>query len=109
MFWNLNDTPVVVYNAGEELVDLSAAGNFPKTQAQIVNIGVEIIHKTQDFETGPRKWFDSTAVEHMWQIFKSHFTDNHDSLKRILGPTMCNAAYHQANQMADELNTNVKG
>ena len=88
---------------------LDASGNVHKTQAQMFNLGVERIHKTQDFETGPRKWFDSTAVEHMWQIFKSHFTDNHDSLKRTLGPTMCNAAYHQANQMADELNTNVKG
>ena len=49
MVWNLNDTPIIVYNTVEELVYLAAAGNVPKTQAQIFTIGVEMISKTQDF------------------------------------------------------------
>ena len=49
MVWNLNDPPIIVYNTVEELVDLAAAGNLPKTKAQIVTIGVEMIRKTQDF------------------------------------------------------------
>ena len=35
---NLNDPPVIVCNAVEELVDLSKAGNVPKTQSQILSL-----------------------------------------------------------------------
>ena len=52
LVWNLNNFPVILYNAVKELVDLSAAGNFPKTQAQIANFTVKMIQNTQDFETG---------------------------------------------------------
>ena len=37
---------------------------------------------------------------------KTHFTSAHTALKRIRGPTLRNTAYHQANKMASEINTN---
>ena len=55
MVWNLNDPPIIVYNAVKELVSLELSCNIPKTQAQIVTIGVEMISKTQYFETFLRK------------------------------------------------------
>ena len=64
MVWNLNNSPVIVQNEVEELVYLAKAGNFPKTQAQNFNIGVEMIWKTQYFETGISEWFKRPAVEH---------------------------------------------
>ena len=47
---------------------LEKAGHVPKTQAQIVNIGVEIIRNTQDFETGISERFERPLVEYTWQI-----------------------------------------
>ena len=41
MVWNLNDPPVVIYRSFKELLALSAAGNDPKIQDQIVTIDVE--------------------------------------------------------------------
>ena len=107
MVWNLNVPPIIFYNAVEELVALSKAGNVPKEKAQNVNIGVEIIMKTQDFETVLSEWFKNPAVEHTWQVFKYHFIDSHTALKRICERNICNTLYHQANHMAAELNTNV--
>ena len=59
MVWILNDPPVIVFNTVEKLVYLSKLGNVPKTQDQIFNIGVEIICKTRDFETGINEWFET--------------------------------------------------
>ena len=64
MVWNLNDPPVIVYIAVEELVALAEAGNVLKIQDQSVTIGVEMIQKTQYFETGLRKWFERPAVKY---------------------------------------------
>ena len=66
MVWNLNNLPIISYNAVTELVSLDKAGNVPNTQAQIFNIGVKMIWKTQDFETGLSKWFKHAAVAHTW-------------------------------------------
>ena len=76
-------------------MDLDTAGNFSNTQAQIFNIGVEMIRKTQVFETGIIKWFMHPAGEHTWQISRYHFTAAHNALKRSSGPTLRNASYHQ--------------
>ena len=46
MIWNLSNPPLILYNSVKELVDLAASGNVPKTQSQIVTIGVEMIRKT---------------------------------------------------------------
>ena len=64
MTWNLNDPHVVVYRAVDKLVDLAAAGNVPKIQDQIITIDVEMIQKTQYFETGLRKRFERPAVKY---------------------------------------------
>ena len=105
MVCNINGTPVIVYNAIKELVALATEGNVPKTQAQIVNIGVEMIQKTRDFETGISKWFKRTAVEHTRKIFKPYFTAAHTALKLINGKNLRNTTYHQANKMEAEINT----
>ena len=69
MVWNLNDPPVIVYIAVEELVALAEAGNVLKIKDQIVTIGVEMIRKTQYFETGFRKWFERPSVKYTWHIY----------------------------------------
>ena len=49
-------------------MDLSTEGNVSKTQDQIVTIGMEMIWKTQDPETGLIEWFKRPAVEYTWKI-----------------------------------------
>ena len=81
-------------------MDLTKSVDVPKTQAQIVNIVVEMICKTQYFETGLSKWFERPAVEHTWKISKSHFTAAHTAFKNICGTKLQNEACHKENQMA---------
>ena len=65
-------------------MDLTKSVDVPKTQAQIVNIVVEMICKTQYFETGLSKWFERPAVEHTWKISKSYFTAAHTALNEFM-------------------------
>ena len=67
MVWNLNNPPFVVFSVVRELVALSSEGNVSKTQDQIVTIGMEMIWKTQDSETGLRDWFKRPAVDYTWK------------------------------------------
>ena len=67
-----------------------------------------MIQKNWDSETGLSKWFGRPSVEHMWHILKTHFTTAHTNFKTNHGPTLHNTAYHQANDIAAELNTNFE-
>ena len=108
MVWNINNYPVIVYNEFKELVALSKVDNLPKTRDQITKIGVEMIRKNRDFETGFSEWFERPAVEYMCQIFKSNFKAAYTALKQRCGTNLRNTAYHQADQMAAEINTNFE-
>ena len=50
LFWTLSDPPVTLFNKVEDLVELADAARLPKTNAQIINMGLHIIRKTQDLE-----------------------------------------------------------
>ena len=52
--WNLNDPPIILYITVRELVSLAVSGNVTNTQTQIFTICMEMMQKTQDFETGLR-------------------------------------------------------
>ena len=109
MVWNLNNPPVIVYITVRELVNLATEGNVSKTQDQIVTIGVEMIWKTQDPETGLIEWFKRPAVEYTWNTFMPHLIEAHTALKQNIGPTLRNTAYRQENEMAAELKTKLRG
>ena len=52
--WNLNDPPIILYITVRELVSLAVSGNVTNTQTQIFTICMEMMQKTQDFDTGLR-------------------------------------------------------
>ena len=81
--WNLQKPSVGIYNAVEELVRAAEAANMPKTSAQIVNYGLDIIKKTSDFEQALREWYARPRAEHTWINLKAHFTTAHRQLKKI--------------------------
>ena len=64
LFWNLSDPPVTLFNAVEDLVELSEAARFPKTNAQIGIMGLHIIRKTQDLEEALTAWFARPVADH---------------------------------------------
>ena len=107
LFWNLSDPPVTIFNEIEDLVELAEAARLPKTNAQIVNMGLHIIRKTQDFEQALTAWFARPVADQTWLNFKEHFTSAHRALKQIRGPTMRNTTF-QANLMAKQLTDNIE-
>ena len=50
LYWSIKDSPVTVYNAIEDMVETSRTADLPKTPAQIVNYGLDIIHNTSESE-----------------------------------------------------------
>ena len=62
MFWTLSDPPVTIFNAIEDLIELAEAANLPQSQAQIINYGLDIIHKTSDFEQALTAWYSRPTV-----------------------------------------------
>ena len=48
---------------------LAEAGNVLKIKDQIVTIGVEMIRKTQYFETGLSEIFERPVVKYTWHIY----------------------------------------
>jgi hypothetical protein len=105
--WNLRDPPIIFYNAIEELVGYAIAAGLPKSPAQVVNFGIGIVRRTNDFEMALTEWFQRPIGQQIWADFKTHFTTAHNRLKRIRGPTMSNTPFQQANQLA-AINTNLE-
>ena len=103
LIWNINDPPVNMFNKIEYLVKLAKAAQMPKTQAQIVNLGLYLVKKTNDFEAALLTWYGRPVVEQTWVNFKTHFTAAQRQLKKIRGITMQNTPYHQVNQIAAQL------
>ena len=107
LFWNLSDPPVTLFNEVEDLVELADAARLPKTNAQIVNMGLHIIRKTQDLEQALTAWFARPVADQTWLNFKDHFSSAHRALKQVRGPTMRSTTF-QANLMAEQLNENIE-
>ena len=84
-YWDLRDPPVIMYNKIDDLVSLAEAANMPKTEAQIVNYGLAIIKKTNDFEQALLTWYALPAMNQTYAQFKQHFSTAQRELKKIRG------------------------
>ena len=104
--WNVNDTPVTFYNLVEDLAALAIAARLKKSQAQIISVALDIVRRTGDFEKALMEWLTRPIAQHTWINFKQHFSTAYRELKRIRGPTMRNSAFHQVNQVVEQLNDN---
>ena len=106
-FWNIAEPPMTFYHAIDELQILATAAQVPKTEEQLINIGLEIIQKTGDLEKGLTNWFEKPANQQTWFSFKLHFNKAHRALRKIRGKTIQQTPFHQANAVAQELNDNL--
>ena len=98
-YWDLNDPPVIMFNKIEDLLSLSEAAKMPKTEAQIVNYGLTLIKKTNDFEQALLNWYNKPLVDQTYANFKTHFTEAQKELKQVRGPKLRDTQYHQANEV----------
>lgn len=101
--YNLQEPLVVLFDKVEDLTKLAQAAKMPYTKAQIINMGIQLIRNTHDFQDGLKTWINKSANEKTWQTFKAHFEEEHDTLREIRGMSMMHAGFHQANYVADRV------
>ena len=71
---------------------------------QMVNIGIKLIKKVNDFERGFTTWYKKPTPQHTNLNFKTHFEREYQALKKVRDITMRSKAYvQQANAMASVL------
>ena len=94
-----------IFEPIQELEQLAIAGNRPYTQAQLVDMGVAIISNTHDFETALINWHSLPPLNQTWTAFKAAFTTARKFLRKVRGKTMRSAGFHQANMLAQNLDS----
>jgi len=62
-------------------MDYADAGNHPKTPAQIVMTGQQLIQETCMFSDNLKAWKRLPDVERTWTRFKTDFTLAHQELR----------------------------
>ena len=91
--FDISEPLVVMFNDIEELKALSIAADNEYTERQLVNIGIQLIKNTNDFERGLESWIIRPAVDKTWVNFKAHFETAHENLTQLRGPLMKNSSF----------------
>ena len=107
--FDISEPLVVMFNEIEELKALSIAANNEYTERQLVNIGIQLIKNTNDFERGLENWIIRPAVDKTWVNFKAHFETAHANLTQLRGPLMKNSSFvNTANAITASVIESVK-
>ena len=64
--YNTTDPPIVIFNAIEELSNLSKTANLEKLQQQITNYGLEILRQNGEFKTSITTWINKPPFDLTW-------------------------------------------
>ena len=106
-YWDINTPPMVFYTLIEDLQKLATAAKLPRTEQMMVDYGLGIIQRTNDFEAGLVEWFRAADRDKTWTNFKRYFSRVHRDLKKARGDTMKNTSFHQANNMANDITESI--
>ena len=68
--YSTSDPNIVIFNAIEELSNLSKAAKLEKSQQQIINYGLEILRQYGEFKTSMATWFNKPHTDLTWSNFK---------------------------------------
>ena len=101
MNWNVSDPPMVFITPIKDLQVLAIEANVPRTESQLIAIGVRIIKRTGEFEQALLEWFEIDAARKTWARFKRHFMAAHKALRKVRGKTVRDTNYFQANMMEE--------
>lgn len=105
--WNIVDPPVCIFNLIEDLKSVANAAGVPKTEAQLINYGLDIVRNTGEFENGLIAWEALIPANKTWSTFKNHFTDAHTALIKVRGNSMRGSSFYQANATIEALSTEM--
>ena len=106
--WLPSDPIVLLTRPLEQLRKLAEHAGIPYSDTQILEKGLAIIRATRDFEYALTMWENKPLHSQTWPNFKSHFHEAQLNLKKIRGPTMQQAGYHQANMIAEKISTDIQ-
>ena len=81
MTYNPRDPIASVFLVVDDLVELSVLAATPLSNAQQVNIGYIILHKTGKFSHLIIEWNREPVVNKTWATFKTHFRKSHKELR----------------------------
>ena len=98
-----SDPLVLIWNPIEKLKRLAIQANLPYTEPQLISFALQIIRNTHDFEIALGEWNQKPAADKTWENLKSHFYTAQENLKKIRGPTMAQAGFHQINMIANDI------
>ena len=101
--YNLQDPLVILFDKVEDITKLAQAARMPYTKAQIVNMGIQLVRNTHDFQDRLRAWLGKPEEQKTWENFKTYFEEEHDALREIRGMSMMHTGCHQVNYVADRV------
>ena len=97
------DPLVLVWNPVEKLKKLAIHAEIPYSEKQLIEIALQVIRSTHDFEKALGDWESKATQNKTWDNLKSHFSQAQVQLKIIRGPTMMQAGFRQMNHIANEM------
>ena len=104
---NINNLPMGFITAIEDLQRLAIAARIPRSQSQMIAIGINIVQRRSNFEKALIEWFEIAEGEETIARFKQHFMAAHKVLRWVRGQKIRNTTYSQANQLMQEVNQNI--
>ena len=99
--WNVADPPTVFFTQIEDLQALAAASATPKTIPQLIQLGINIIQATGEFQSDLKDWYRRAETDKTWDNFKTDFTTAHAALMTVRNPNTENSSFHHANAITD--------
>ena len=99
--YNPRDPIASVFSVVDDLVKLSALAATLISNAQQVNIGYVILHKTGKFSQPIVEWNRNLVVDKTWANFKTHFRTANKELRATTDLTAQDAGMHHANMVRD--------
>ena len=94
---------VTIWNPIQKLKKLAIQAKIPYSDNQLIEFALQMIRATHDFEMALGKWEKKPIPDKTWVNLKLHFSEAQEELKRIRGPTMAQAGFHQINSIATEI------
>ena len=88
MVYSLTDPITTVFEPIQGLEQLAIIGKHPYTQIQLVDIGLQIISNTNNFENVLIEWYGLPNINQTWPAFKTHFTAKRKNLRKVRGKTV---------------------
>jgi len=107
MSWQPHEPIVLLTRPIENLQKLAQQAGIPYTDKQLLEKGLQLIRNTRDFEYALTHWEQKPEVQRTWAQFKTHFHEAQLNLKKIRGPTMQQAGFHQANLIAEQIRSDI--